>query len=187
MYKNEELKSGDFLSLTDGLLDLFIGVYVLFAAVSIWSGLFWMAGILIPVLIPVYQAASNRFRNKQGITSRKSSVNNINTKKPLTISIYLGFVFLLGVVLLGIFSGLIPIDSSWFRNNILLILGTVFGATWIVLGILHRIPRYYLNGLVTLLIFIALKWTNLPFWSALIILGSWISLVGFIAFIKYQE
>ena len=137
MFGKQEMKSRELMSLDDGLLDIFIGVCIIFAAISIWSGLFWLVGILVPVFIPVYQAARNRYKNDQATTPRKPADEKTNIQKPYLISLYLGLLFLFGVALLAMFSGLIPIDSSWFRDNILIILGLVFGTTWIGFGILR--------------------------------------------------
>ena len=184
MLGKQELKSKGLSSLDDGLLDIFIGIYIIFAAVSIWSELFWLIGILVPILIPVYQVARNRNKNDQSTTTKKPVDASINLQKPYIISLYLGLLFLFGVALLAIFAGLIPIDSSLFREYIFLILGFVFGTTWIGFGIVSRIRRYYLNGLITIIIFIALQWTKLPFWSALILLGCWTGMLGFVALVK---
>jgi hypothetical protein len=172
----------------DGLMDIFIGLGIIFAGLFIWTELVWMAAIFIPVFLPSFQAARKRFlQTRIGELEHNSQQEEKAQKLILSITMLLGVLFLAGIGMFLAFDFLSGAVNEWLRNYFLLMLGTIFGGVWAFAGWMLKIVRFYMYGAFTFLILGAAQFLPMPFWVALAALGGMIVLVGLMVLIRFRQ
>jgi hypothetical protein len=169
-------------------LDIFIGLGITFAGLFLWTGMFWMAGIYIPILLPSFQAARRRF-----LQSRVRHLANIPRQqgqglKVLFSMTLLSGVFLLAVIVMFFSVGFIPGSvNAWLRQYFLLVIGIIFASMWSLAGAILRIRRFYLYAVFTFIVMSLAMFTALPFWLALVLLGGLVAHVGLLLLIGFLQ
>jgi hypothetical protein len=172
----------------DGLMDIFIGLGVIFAGLFIWTELVWMAAIFIPVFLPSFQAARKRFlQTRIGELEDNQQQVAQAQKLILSITLLLGLLFLAGIGVFLAFDFMSGAVSEWLRQYFLLILGAIFGGVWVFAGWMLKIMRFYLYGAFTFVFLGVAQFLVLPFWLALVMLGGMIVLVGLMVLIRFCQ
>ena len=183
-------KKGDQFAffLEDGLLDLFVGLGVAFAGLSILTGMIWMAGIFIPVFLPSIQAARKRLLAPRIGKMVQNSQQQAQTQRLLfSYTLLLGILFLAGIVLFLAFDFMSGPINNWLRQHFLLLLGTIFGSVWAFVGAMLKNKRFFLYGIMTFAALSTAQYTAVPFWLAMVALGILIAFVGLLILIRFLE
>lgn len=172
----------------DGLMDIFIGLGILFAGLFLWTGMVWMAAIFVPIFLPSFQAARKRFVERRigdlGVDSQQQAQSQ---KMMFSIILLLGVLMLAGVGMFFTFGLLSGPVSEWLRQYFLLAIGLIFAGVWIFAGAMLKINRFYLYAFLTFAALAIAQFTALPFWLGLIILGGAVALVGLLVLIRFLQ
>ena len=172
----------------DGLVDIYIGLGILFAGIFLWAEKFWMAGIFIPVLLPSFQVIRKQVLEPRiGFSFPTSTQQANNHKVNQHLKLLLGILVVFGISILFVFIFLSLSEIDWFRRNYLLVIGMIFSSTWIIAGVMLNIWRYYLYGVLSFVAMVAAQFANLPFWIALAILGGMIAFIGVLILIRFLQ
>lgn len=172
----------------DGWQDLFIGFGILLAGLFIKSEMVWMAAIFIPVFLPSWQKARNRFLDRRiGDTEFTPKQQAQSQKAVLTTMIMLGLLVFAGLAVFFIFTMTSSAVNAWMRQYFLIVLGAIFGGVWIYSAIFLKIKRFYLYGLLTFALLAASQFVNMEFWLALSILGAMITIFGTVILIRFIQ
>jgi len=172
----------------DGLMDIFIGFAVFFAGLFMWTEMVWMAGILIPVLLPSFQMARKRFLEPRIGKLMRTSHQQAQTQKNLLMAtLLLGVVFLAGIGMFYAYGELSGPINDWLRPNFLLVLGIIFASVWLLAAAMLKINRFYLYAAFSFATLALAQYTMLPFWIALVILGGLVTLSGTVILIRFIQ
>jgi len=176
------------LYFNDGLIDIFIGMGIFFAGLFLWSEMVWMAAIFIPIFLPSFQSARNRFlKPRIGMVGHAPQFQAQGVKLLLYFALLLGVFVLAGVgmfLAFGVISG--PVND-WIRNYFLLILGAVFGSVWVIAAMMLKVSRFYLHAFLTFISLVSVQFVGFPFWVALSLTGGLIIIIGLIVFIRFLQ
>ena len=75
----------------DGLVDIFIGLGIIFAGVLIWTEVVWMIAVFIPAFLPSFQAVHKRvIEPRIGKFITNSNQYQINLKITLYVLLLIG-------------------------------------------------------------------------------------------------
>jgi hypothetical protein len=172
----------------DGLIDLFIGFAIFFAGLFLWTEMVWMAAIFIPVFLPTFQSARKRFLEPRIGKLQQSSQQQIQNQKVLfSITLLLGVLFLAGIAMFLAFDLLSGPVNMWLKSYFLLVIGIVFSSVWIFAAVMLKISRFYLYAAFTFAALAVAQFSAIPFWIALVILGSLIILVGTVILLRFMQ
>jgi hypothetical protein len=172
----------------DGLLDLFIGFAIFFAGLFLWTEMVWMAGIFIPVFLPSFQSARQRFLQPRIDKPSYSPRQQAQTQKLFFFMALLSLGMLLaGIGMLFVFGLMSGSANDWIRQYFLFTIGIIFAGAWIFAGAMLKINRFYLYAAFTFGTLSFAQFTVLPFWVALAILGGSICLVGLMVLIRFVQ
>jgi hypothetical protein len=165
----------------DGLLDIFIGLAILFSSQLIRTDLVWMIGVYFPIFLPSWNSARKRLLQYRigdlKIDSRLLS-GRVKVKKQITR--LLGGLILAGVGLFIAIALLSGSTNEWLRSTTPLILGIVFANIWIFVSRFLSTPRFYLYAFITFASFTTTQFYIIPFWGALAIIGGSVTIGGLI-------
>jgi len=171
----------------DGLIDIFLGLVLMFVGLFIWVDTVWMGAIFIPTFTPAFQAARRRFLHPRlGDMKVESQLPASNQKVLLTVTLLMGLLMLAGIGAFFLFN-LSDIFSEWMQSTFLLILGSICASVWVFAAIMLKHKQYYLYAAVTFAAFSAVQLTTLPFEAAFLILGGVVSLVGLLIFVRFIQ
>jgi uncharacterized membrane protein len=172
----------------DGLLDVFIGFGIFFAGLFLWTEMVWMAAIFVPIFLPAFQAARNRFLHPRlGNLDHDPRFQAQAQKILFSVTLLLGILLLAGVGMFFAFGEMSGPVNDWLRQYFLLVIGFIFAGVWVFAAALLKIVRFYLYAVFTLVSLGAAQITTLPFWLALSILGGLIALVGSLFLIRFVQ
>ena len=171
----------------DGLIDVFVGGALIFIGLFIWVDLIWMGAIFIPVFLPSFRAARNRFlAPRLGDLSDEDLLPVQSQKVMFTVTLLLGLLMLAGVGTFFLFNAS-EAFSTWMQSYFLLILGGISAGMWLFAGVMLKLKHFYLHAGVTFAVFCAVQWTALPFEAAFLILGGVVALVGLLIVIHFMQ
>lgn len=165
----------------DGLLDIFIGLAILFSSQLIRTDLVWMIGVYFPIFLPSWNSARRRLlQYRIGDLKIDSRLHSGRDKAKKQITRLLGGLILAGVGLFIAIALLSGLTNEWLRSTIPLILGIVFATIWIFVSRFLSTPRFYLYAFLTFASFAASQFSIIPFWVALAIIGGSVTIGGLI-------
>ncbi len=169
-------------------MDIFVGLAILTAGLYLWADMVWMAGIFVPVFLPAWKAARERF-----VDRRMGAWDHALHLRTQSQKVLLYFTFLIGVFLLagiGLFFAYGVISGSaleGLRAFFLLGLGGVFASVWVLAAVMLKVNRFYLYALFTFLPLALAQYSSLPFWAALAITGGLVALTGLVVFLNFLQ
>jgi hypothetical protein len=164
----------------DGILDIFIGIGILIAAMYMMTDLFWMAGASVAVFTLFYiQVKKNSTFPRLGqVTFSKSRTGR--SKKTMLFIFLLNVVgLLLGVVFFSAVSG--PSNPAWFGFVIRwygVVLGVVIAGVEVVFAQLSDLERFNWYAAVTLVVILSVHLLGTPFFTHLAVLGAVVTVAG---------
>jgi hypothetical protein len=170
----------------DGLIDIFVGLALIFGSVLIRNELVWMVGIYIPVVYPTWKATRKCIH--QGRTDTIFVESNQQVKRSAImphIALLFGSLVLVGV---GTFTFLALISkpiSTLLRNNFLLFFGIVSAGIWVYIATFLKQSRFYIYAILSLVSLAASQISIIPFWEALALNGIIISGIGILTSIRF--
>ena len=172
----------------DGLLDIFIGLGILFSSLFIRTDIVWMGAIYIPILFPSWKSARKRFIHRRvGKSELNPQLHPQGLKIILYFTLLLGSLVLAGVGLFfgfGLISGTV---NAWLHSYFLIALGIVFASMWVFAAVVLKLSRFYIHAFFTFACLAASQFTFIPFWAALALSGSLTALVGLIVLIRFLQ
>ena len=170
----------------DGLVDIFIGLGIIFAGLFLWKDLVWLAAISIPVFWPSFQAARVRLlQSRIGKLEYNSQQEAQAQKFVFSATLVLGLLFLAGIGMFFAFDFMSGMLNDLLRRYFLVVLGMIFGSVWVLAGAMLKIARFHLHGVFTFAVLCIAQFAALPFWLALIAVGGLIMFSGFLILIRF--
>jgi hypothetical protein len=166
----------------DGILDIFIGIGVLTAAMYMMTDLFWMAGASVAVFTPLYIQAkkSITFPRLGQVTFSKKRTGR--SKKTMLFIALLNVAGLaLGVVFFFAASG--PSRPPWFDLVVQyygVVLGLVIAGIQVVFAQLSDLERFNWYAAVTLVVIPSVHLLSTPFFAHMVVLGAVVTASGLI-------
>ena len=172
----------------DGWQDLFIGFGILLAGLFIKTEMAWMPAIFIPIFLPGWQKARNRFLNRRIGSTEFSSHQQIRSQKAIySTMILLGLLVLVGLAVFYVFATTSSTVNAWLRQYFLIVLGCIFGGSWVYAANMLKLNRFYLYGLLTTVLLAASQFINIDFWQTLTTLGALITVCGSVVLIRFLQ
>jgi hypothetical protein len=172
----------------DGLLDIFIGLAILFSSQLIRTDLVWMIGVYFPIFLPSWNSARKRLLyGRVGALDFDPLLHSKRDKGKKQINFLLGGLLLAGLGLFIALTLLSGLTNEWLRSTIPLILGGVFACIWIFVSRVLRLPRFYLYAFFTFASFAACQAGIVPFWGALAIIGGSVTIGGLILLSRFLQ
>jgi len=172
----------------DGLGDIFAGICILFAGLSLSIDMPWFGGIMVPVLYPVWKDAKARIRGRR-IEGSQSSAPQVNRERQTFIMLALlgGLTFILGLLVFGTMAlpSLMPGFHTWLRDYFLLFLGGLAALLFLAVGAVIRHRRFYLYALASLAIFSIGFLFNFSFEITLTTLGAILLITGLFVLLRF--
>lgn len=166
----------------DGLLDIFFGLFLLFAGAAFWTGLTFMAGISAAILVPLWissRSAITRRRVPQPPSPKGSSVMFKITMMGLFA---LG---ILAILLMTVGIDSLPETRAFIARYIDLAIGGTIAVLLLILAAGLSTPRlvwYALACAVVFLIGDTLAW---PFFISITVFGAVSLIGGFLTFARF--
>jgi hypothetical protein len=186
--QSEKMDPRYFVYHRDGWQDLFIGLGILMAGAFVFGDLAWMPAIFIPVLLPTWQAARKRFLDRRLNPEEIPPQDAARGKQAIFYTtILLGLLVLAGLGAFFLFARTSNQGMTWMRQYFMLLLGGLFGGTWLYFAFTLRLPRFGFYGLLTFGILTAVQFTGLHFGLALITLGAAILLTGLFVLVRFMQ
>lgn len=171
----------------DGLGDIFAGLILLSFGVGILSGMFWLSGIWVPVLVPIWQDVKKRMALRRGdIQLSPGRLNQARTRLAMLVAVGV-LTLLLGLVAFLLFSeaSISPEIKTWLSEYFELALGGFIALLLAVVGAIVRTGRYYLYASLALAVFITGYVANIGIGISMTVLGGVILLVGLFILIQF--
>jgi hypothetical protein len=171
----------------DGLGDIFTGLILLSFGVGILSGMFWLSGIWVPVLVPVWQDVKKRIALRRGdIQLSPTRLNQARIRLAMLVAVGV-LILLLGVVTFLLFSvtSISPEIKTWLSEYFELTLGGFIALLLAVVGAIVRTGRFYLYASLALAVFITGYVANIGVGISMTVLGGVILLVGLFILIQF--
>ena len=138
----------------DGLLDIFLGLGIIFSVAVIKFGFVWFVAILPAIFWPLWMSAKEAITAPRLVGSQISQEQVAQGRTAILGFTSVGFVALiLGLVVFWIFStdsapaGL----NNWLRENFLIAMGVIGSFILALAALLTRITRYYAYALLAFL------------------------------------
>jgi hypothetical protein len=173
----------------DGLLDIFVAVFILGFGLGIWMDMTWefgfgtaMPAILMVTVLPIWIAAK-----------RKITMPRIGFVKfgPQSINKLIAILIGLAVAGLGVFfavtftQGGRPIWLDVILQNGMLVIGLASLAICSLFGYSMGLRRLYAYGLLTLILFVIGHFVGIFFGYILLILGTIVMATGFALLVSF--
>lgn len=171
----------------DGLGDIFAGLLILSFGAGVLSGIFWLGGILVPVLFPVWQDAKKRLGRRRKVFEATPVVLE-RARTNLAMMAAVGVLTLmLGFVVFALFSqeDLLPGVHAWLREYFELALGGLAALLLAVIGIIIRAGRYFLYAVLAIVIFTAGYLYQVNLGISMTLLGGWVFLAGLVVLLRF--
>jgi MFS family permease len=169
----------------DGLLDIFIGLGIMMAGLSLWAGMFWMAGGWVAIFVPLWISA------RKSITFRRAAdadaLPEQDNRYPLVMAVMIGLV-LVGV-LVGVFFSLgstnLPSLRAWLSEYFHLAVGLGIALLLMITAAVMRIPRFTIYAGLAVAVFAAGQWLGWVFWVGMSVSGGLMALLGSAVLIRF--
>ncbi len=173
----------------DGLLDIVIGLVILFACATWWSELYWMVGALAFVFFLVWQSAKQiitapRIRGMQFTPEQARRLEGFwrGMFVLLTIAMVLGLIFFAIAVLAGPWvrqtGSELPAWINWFSENVAVLLGLTAALLLGLLAYFGGLSRFYGYALLTVAIVVGGYLLDIAILLFAALLGAIMLLVG---------
>jgi hypothetical protein len=177
-----------FLEYRDGMVDIFIGLGILFAGLFLVSDMPWMAGIFIPLFLPSWKAARERLHRRRSLLLENDPFSRAQGQKVLlSITLLIGTLVLVGIGAL-LAPGLLSVPAmEWLRAYFLVGLGGIFAIVWAIAALVLKVSRFNLYAIFTFVLLAMAQFTNLPFWASLAIAGGSIMLAGMVVLLRFIQ
>jgi hypothetical protein len=162
----------------DGLLDIFIGLGILMAGLSLWADMVWMAGAWVAIFLPMWISA------RRSITYRRAADKDIlpeqNNRYPLVIAVLVGLVLVGGLVgvIFALDSANLPSIRVWLSVYIHLAVGLGMAFFLMITAAIMRIPRFVLYAGLAVAVFFVGQWLGWVFWIGMSVSGGLMALLG---------
>lgn len=152
----------------DGLLDIFIGLGVVFAALFLWADMPWMVAILAPLFLPVWRSAREKFLgNRVQDEELKGGRGRNSSKAVLVLAVFLGVALLAGIFLMLTNPSLSDSTRARIGRSIMLLMALGVSGIWLVAAFLLKLPRFAIYGLLYAVLFAGIFLFDFPLWTAL--------------------
>jgi hypothetical protein len=182
---NQELNQKTLFYHKDGLLDIFAGCLLLFFAISILTGLFFMAGIWAAILAPLWVTA------RKTITWRRIPPEDIASQSRTPT--FLALAGLAGLALLGVISGILiflsreslPALRVWLGAYFELAFGVCVALVFTGAAFLLRLGRFAAYALLAVIVFGIAYLQHISFWVPLALLGGLVILAGSLTLARF--
>ena len=144
-----------------GFWDLAIGLLLLSFGLSILTGLPWLAGAIIPVLLPAFQAVGRRFLAPRigHATFRKRRQKSVRR-----VSLVLSALVIAGVGMFAVMawstSGSTPSWVGWIRLHSVLVIGLIWGGALAIGAWAVDLPRLYGYGVALFAALVMSDWVR---------------------------
>jgi hypothetical protein len=171
----------------DGLGDIIAGIIVTGFGAGLLTGMFWLGGGLVTVLIPLWIEAKKRFSRRRGVVS-PTPIQLDRNRATLAVVAGLGVLTLLvSLMMFMIFSqeSFMPGLWNWLQEYFELAIGGVAALLLAMIGAITRTRRYYLYAVLALAIFTAGYLLKISLGISVMLLGGLIFLGGLVILIRF--
>jgi hypothetical protein len=173
---------------THGILDVFLGFFVVLAGAGLLVDLPWLGAILVPGFIPIYQSVRQRLVpvGNDSFSSRQPMQPQHSASLAKLTWMMLGFLFL-GIVFMLIFllDDLVPGVINFIRGYFLLIMGGISALMLAVAALITHQTRLWWYALLCLLWFAFGHWIGFhPGWG-MVGIGICICLTGLFLLVRF--
>jgi hypothetical protein len=172
----------------DGILDIMVGVGILFAGLCLVAGLPWLVAVLPTTLVPVWRSA------KRSITAPRATPVDVPVASQGCATRSLVILAILGMLCLGL-GALVALGVSRdaMPSRLLAQIATLpdaaFGLPMIVglagVAVAMRIPRYFLYAALTAGAFAVGYLLSWVLWWSLVMAGAAVTLGGAVTLILF--
>lgn len=153
----------------DGLIDIFFGLFLLFAGAALWTELTFMAGIWAAILVPLWISA------RSSITRRRVRQPAAPKGPSGMFMISMMGLFTLGVLAILVFTvGLsnLPELRDFLASYIHLTIGGAIAVVLLFLAAGLSTPRLVLHALACVAVFIIGETLTWPFFISMSVVGA---------------
>ena len=185
--RGNEMSEKYFFYHKDGLLDIFVGLGILMAGLSMWAGMVWMAGAWVAIFLPLWISA------RKSITYRRAAdVDALpvrNSRYLMVVAVGVGLV-LVGALVLAVFSlgfANLPSLRAWLAEYIHLAVGLGIALVLMITAGVMRIARFALYAGLVLGIFAVGQWLGWVFWVGMSVSGGLMALLGIAVLIRFMR
>lgn len=173
----------------DGLGDISAGIIILGFGIGLLTGMVWLSGIWIPLLVPVWQEAKKRLaRRRGGVAAIPAQV--ARDKAQLAMLAAVGtLTLLLGLVFFMIFSreSFLPGLRIWLQVYFELALGGLAALLFAIFGAINRTGRFFLYAFLAMAILTAGYLYQISLGISMTLLGGSVFLAGLIVLIRFLQ
>ncbi|MBU0493874.1 MAG: hypothetical protein KKA73_28250 [Chloroflexi bacterium] len=170
----------------DGVVDIFVGLGILFFGLTMLTDLPWMVGVLPAMCVPIYAAA------KKSITIPRMGYVKFSpqrTRTPMLILLGVGIAlflcFLLGAVFYAGRQAVPPAFADWLREYHMLVLGAIVAVSFGGGALITGLNRLYAYAVLTMLWFIGGYLLAVPAWLQVVVLGGLLLFAGSIVLVRF--
>lgn len=166
----------------DGLIDIFFGLFLLFAGAVLWSELTFMVGIWAAILVPLW------ISSRSTITRRRVRQPAAPKGPPGMFMISMMGLFALGILAILLFTvGLnnLPALRTFLASYIHLTIGSAIAVMLLFLAAGLSTPRLALYALASVAIFVIGDFLAWPFFISMGVLGAVAFAGGTFVFIRF--
>lgn len=167
-----------FLYHKDGLLDIFIGLYLIIAGGAVAADMTFLSGAWIAMVVPLWISA------RKSITMRRVSPDQLPHESAASLTAFTGLMiglFVAGIAVGGLFQygvHAVPSVRAFLSTYIHLIFGAGLTLLLLVLSALLKTGRLALHALASVIVFATANLFGWPFFVSFMTLGSLIFATG---------
>jgi hypothetical protein len=167
----------------DGILDLVVGIMVLFYGAIFFFGQEGLIGV-IAIIVMLYIPLKKRISfPRQGYIRFESEKEQ---KRKFSLSLVLGLTTFIGFVAFYAYKGKFPADLSLLlRENILLLFGAVMGLILAAVAFFLNNARFYLYAMLAVVLIASAQYFSYDLDLGLLILGFVITAVGISTLLRF--
>ncbi len=168
----------------DGLIDIMVGLFILFAVIYSLAGIFWLAGAMIAVLLPIYIAAKQKFTIPR--------IGYVKFRGKGRSAVFILTFAMMGFMILGILFMLLITNPStregllnFIENYYNLLIGSMAGGLTLLMAFSTSIKRFYLYAATIFGVFLIGHFITLNLLYSVTIIGLTFLIVGIYIFIQF--
>jgi hypothetical protein len=173
----------------DGLADISAGIIILGFGIGLLTGMIWLSGIWIPVLVPVWQEAKKRLaRRRGGVAATPAQAARDKTQLAMLAAIGT-LTLLLGLVFFMIFSqeSFLPGLRIWLQEYFELALGGLAALLFAIFGAINRAGHFFLYAFWAMAILTAGYLFQISLGISMTLLGGLVFLAGLVVLIRFLQ
>jgi hypothetical protein len=157
----------------DGLIDVFVGSFMILFSMLLFIDLAWMAGIWFVIILPLYATAKNF------LTVPRIGYVKLEETRRKSIGIILGSVLAVFGLLVLVFFDYIPREFwDWMEANFIIIAAVAFTLVLLTIGVVFHVRRFFTYAIAALVIIPLGDAIGLEFYQVMLILGILIAVSG---------